>query len=342
MKRFSPLLLLIFFATVSARDNPWTANLYFENDLFSGTDSNYTNGVRMAWVSPDLSSYEKDESLPGWIRELNDNLHFFHDFREGLSRNLVVSFGQLIYTPEDRDTRELLREQRPYAGYLHGGVAYHTRSDSQLDTVEVNLGVVGPASYAEQAQDFIHSLRGIEKWHGWDNQIENEPTVQLLYEHKQVLFRQPLARTLQHDFINHAGVSLGNLATYANFGGEYRLGWDLPNDFGTSAVRPGGDNSAPGRGDPRLRRGRLPIFGLHGFVSVDMRLVAWDIFLDGNTFKDSHNVDKEPVVADISTGISFLTGRWKTSWAYVVRTREFEDQLHHQDYGSLSLSYTWY
>lgn len=342
MKRLSPLLFLAFFTTASAREHPWTANLYFENDLFAGTDSNYTNGVRISWVSPDLSSYEEDPSLPRWVRELNDNLRFFHDFRAGLSRNLVISFGQLMYTPENRGVRELLPDQRPYAGYLHAGVGYHTRSDSQLDTVEVNLGMVGPASLAEQAQDSVHALRGTEKWHGWDNQLNNEPTLQLLYEHKQVIFRQPLVRTLQHDFINHAGVSLGNLATYLNFGGEYRLGWDLPNDFGTSAVRPGGDNSAPGRGDPRLRRGRLPIFGLHGFVSLDSRLVARDIFLDGNTFKDSHSVDKEPVVADVSTGISFLTGRWKTSWAYVIRTREFDKQPHHQAYGSLSLSYTWY
>lgn len=342
MKRFLPLVFLVMSAPLWARERPWTANLYFENDLFAGTDSNYTNGVRVSWISPDLNSYEDDERLPNWVRELNERMRFFHGFREGLSRNLVFSFGQQMYTPEDRFARELLTDQRPYAGYLHGGVAYHTRSDSQLDTVEVNLGVVGPASYAEEAQDLVHSLRGIEKWHGWDNQIRNEPTLQLLYEHKQVMFRQPLAQALQHDFINHAGVSLGNLSTYLNFGGEYRLGWDLPNDFGTSAVRPGGDNSAPGRGDPRLHRGRFPIFGVHGFVSLDTRLVARDIFLDGNTFKDSHSVDKEPVVADLSTGISFLTGRWKTSWAYVVRTREFEKQPHHQDYGSLSLSYTWY
>jgi hypothetical protein len=58
---------------------PWTLNVYFENDLFGETDQNYTNGIRFSWVSPDLSSYETDPSLPHWLRQANDRLHFFHD-----------------------------------------------------------------------------------------------------------------------------------------------------------------------------------------------------------------------------------------------------------------------
>ena len=60
-----------------AEDAPWTLNLYFENDLFSETDQNYTNGVRASWVSPNVDNYLKDERLPEWTRDINQYLPLF-------------------------------------------------------------------------------------------------------------------------------------------------------------------------------------------------------------------------------------------------------------------------
>lgn len=338
------LLLALFSGPPSpalATDAPWTASLYFENDLFGETDQNYTNGIRMSWISPDTTSFENDPDFPDWLRTFNHRLRYFHDDGDDLEHNLVLSLGQLMYTPSDTETRAPVPDQRPYAGYLYAGIAYHTRDEKALDVVELNLGIVGPSAQGEAAQDAIHDLRGFEKYNGWDNQLKDEPALLLVYEHKQRLFRRPLRGNLAHDFIAHAGLALGNVATYANVGGEYRVGWDLPDDFGTSAVRPGGDNSAPGKNGPRRRHRARPIYGLHVFVSVDARVVARDIFLDGNTYKSSLDVDKEHEVADISAGISFLSGRWKVSYASVIRTREFKQQPHHHKYGSLSLSYSF-
>ncbi|MEZ5530669.1 MAG: lipid A deacylase LpxR family protein [Porticoccaceae bacterium] len=316
-----------------------TLNLYLENDLFGETDRYYTNGIRFSCNSPDLTSYLEDPSLPGWVRSTNRRLRFFHGLKdeEELQRNLVVSFGQLMFTPTDKEARELLEDDRPYAGFLYLGFAYHVRDEEQLDSLELNVGMVGPASLAEEGQDFIHEIRDIDKFNGWDNQLENELGLQLVYEHKQ---RFKLSDHWPHqDFIAHSGVSLGNVATYLNFGGEYRIGWRLPQDFGTASLRPGGDNSAPGRGDARYCQ--RWICGLHAFVSVDTRLVARDIFLDGNTFEDSHSVDRRPVVADAAIGFSFLVDGWKISYAKVFRTREFEEQEDPHQYGSLSISYSF-
>jgi len=320
---------------------PWTTSLYLENDLFGETDQNYTNGIRLSWVSPNLSSYRDDPAVPALINNVNDRLDRLLDFRTGLTRNVVVSLGQLIYTPADRDATALQVDDRPYAGYLYLGFGFHARTSDRLDSVGVNLGVVGPAALGEQAQDAIHDLRNIKKFQGWDNQLRNEPALQLVYENKLRLFNQPLPFGMQHDFISHAGIALGNVGSYLNVGGEYRIGWDLPEDFGTSAVRPAGDNSAPGSGDTRLILSDSLLYGLHGFVSVDGRLVGNDIFLDGNTWRDSHSIDKEYLVADVSVGLSFLVRQWKVSYGQVFRSREFKGQEHHHEYGSLSISYTW-
>jgi lipid A 3-O-deacylase len=158
-----------------------TMSFYLENDLFSETDQNYTNGIRISWESQDLSSYENSPRLPPWIRKANDQLSFFHDLKQGLQRNLVVSFGQLMFTPKDIYAKQVIENDRPYAGYLYLGFAYHTRSNDQLDTLEVNFGIVGPASQADHTQDLVHEIRGFDKFEGWQNQLSNEPTFQLIF-----------------------------------------------------------------------------------------------------------------------------------------------------------------
>ena len=355
LRRFFPAMFLAsFLATPFANstdtqtspkplraEDAWTSNLYLENDLFGETDQNYTNGIRLSWVSPNLDSFRNDPDVPDLINRVNDRLDRLLDFKDSQTRNIVISFGQLMYTPEDKDATTLLADQRPYAGYLYLGFGYHSRTENRLDSVEVNFGVVGPSALGKQTQDLIHDLRDIDKFQGWDNQLRDEPTLQLVYENKLRLFKHQLPLGLEHDFISHVGAAFGSVAIHLNAGGEYRFGWDLPEDFGTSAVRPGGDNSAPGRGDVRLRQSDNFLYGLHGFISLDGRAVGRDIFLDGNTWKNSHSVDKEYFVADLSVGFSFLVSRWKVSYGQVFRTREFRGQPHSHQYGSLSLSYTW-
>ncbi len=329
-----PVLPLLSHAETAR--TPWTLNLYIENDLVNNTDHGYTNGTRFSWISPDISSYENDPALPEWIRHTNRRLSFFNDETAGLDRRFVVTFGQLMFTPEEIEAHELIEDDRPYAGYLYLGFAYHTRSRQQLDTIELNVGIVGPSALAHQTQDFVHDIVDSRKANGWDHQLRDEPAIQLIYEHKH---RYRLSeRWPEQDFIPHAGISLGNVASYLNLGAEYRIGWQLADDFGTSAVRPGSDNSAPAQ--PLAECPRI-ICGLHGFIGLDGRLVAHNIFLDGNTFKDSHSVDKRHAVADLYVGFGFNLKHWKVSFAQVYRTREFEKQDHPQQYGSLSISYHW-
>ena len=82
-------------------------------------------------------------------------------------------------------------------------------------------------------------------------------------------------------------------------------------------------------------------WGLHTFVSFDLRLVGQDIFLDGNTFKKSHEVTRESVVADVAIGISYIYGGARLSYAHIFRTREFSQQDHSHSYGSMAFSYTF-
>jgi hypothetical protein len=322
----------------SVEERSWTLNFYLENDLFAQTDNDYTSGVRLSWVSPDLVDYVADETLPGWVRGLNDKLTFFHGSTRGLQRNLVLSLGQTIYTPRDRDATDIVEGDRPYAGWLFGSAAYQTSDEGAMDTLEIRLGVVGPLALGKEAQDFVHDLRGFERFKGWDNQLENEPGFTLLWEHRNKTSRIYNSNSrFGFDLIGHAGVVLGNVATYVNAGGEFRLGWSIPDDFGTSSLRPGGDNSTPSANWSRRRTDRD--WGVHAFVALNARLVAHNIFLDGNTFRDSHAVDSEPLVADVAAGVSAYYRGVRLSYAQIYHSREFTTQGETHAYGSLALSY---
>lgn len=345
----SPLhLLLACLVTLSPPsraqqdDEPWSLNFFLENDLFANTDLNYTNGVRFSAISPDLDSFEDPNGLPyPWVEKLSDLLTFAQPSRTGsttdpVRQNMVLSLGQLMFTPTDKYRQTLDADDRPYAGYLYLGIGYHARTSETLHSTEFDIGVVGPAALARQAQDLVHDIRGLDKFRGWDNQLKNEPAFQLVFERKRKQGKARLAvlNSLEMEIISHWGASIGNVASYLNGGGEFRLGWDLPDDFGTSTLRPGGDNNTPTTGQD----GDTPL-RIQGFVAADMRLLANNIFLDGNTFRDSHSVHRKDGVADIALGIAGTWKRFRFAYAHIYRSKEFSKQRKAQFYGSLSLSY---
>ncbi len=319
-----------------------TYKFTIDNDLFANRDQDYTNGVKLAWSSPNLRSFQEDPCLPLWLQRVGqvfDSVYPIRIGKEEVEGNVTVTLGQAMFTPRDKKRADLVSDDRPYAGWTYLGFGYNTRSSYRLDSYELNFGVVGPWSRAKQIQDFVHRARGIEQFNGWANQLGNEFGAQLVYERKYRYdaFAQDNIRSgFGIDVIPHAGLSLGNVATYANAGFEARLGWGLPDDFGTSPIRPAGDNSAP-----RPKQGALQFtrdIGAHVFVSVDGRAIARNIFLDGNTIRDSHSVDKKNFVADVAAGVAFNFKKYKLAFVRVYRTREFNGQLTTPKYGSITIS----
>ncbi|MBI2993883.1 MAG: lipid A deacylase LpxR family protein [Gammaproteobacteria bacterium] len=343
-----PVLSLLAFPALADRppDESWTFTFRFENDLFADTDRFYTNGIKLNWVSPelqwfqDLSWFRNNNWLSHWGNRLVEMLPFNAD--RDRQRNLSLSVGQMMFTPEDIQRRELIVDDRPYAGWLYGSVAFHSKTYRRLDTFELQAGLTGPWSLAEETQDLVHELRGIEKAKGWNNQIGTEPGFAAVYEYKyRIVPRHDFAGKWGVDAITHLGATLGTVYTYANFGLEARAGWNIPADFGTGLIRPAGETDAPSdTRDPRYAKDRRE-FSAHLFAAASGRLVARDVFLDGNTFSDSHEVDHRPLVGDLLLGVSLVWRNFKLSYSQVLRTEEFERQRGTQKFGSVSLSFTY-
>ena len=70
-------------------------------------------------------------------------------------------------------------------------------------------------------------------------------------------------------------------------------------------------------------------------------MVFQNIFLDGNTTKDSHHVSKERFVADFKLGVAFQVGAVEVSYTQVVRTPEFRGNNDPQVFGSVTVGLTF-
>lgn len=333
-----------------------------ENDLFVDTDRNYTNGVAFMAVSHDIAGSLRSECLPAPVRlhaELIKRLNpgFWSDTANpAQTQNVVIKFGQSMYTPNDPSRTDLITDDRPYAGLLYVGMSWNRRSHEapsateRLDTREITVGVIGPWSLARQSQNLVHDAIGEERFLGWDHQLKNEPALQLAMDRKFKEYRSSGAITpgFSADTIRSIGLRLGNIETSTALAVEGRIGWNLPNDFGSYPIRPGAENRPPSAAVAARRMpgdgsaAGAPRAGIHLFGTLEAKLVAHDFSLDGNLFRSSHAVTRRPWVAQAALGFSaqgLLAGHGvKLAAMRVYRTREFGQQTSRHAYGSVALS----
>lgn len=311
-------------------------SFYLENDGFAGgSDEQYTSGLKLTMSKYGMPDFPKDAWLHKWFYPLVNFLGIRPDEKDK-EFALTTSIGQNIYTPDDIETEELIEDDRPYAGITYFELGYHQIIGRHMDTLELMGGIVGPHSYARETQEAFHNaVSGVEP-KGWDNQLKDEPVLDIIYEYKQKMTQSNIASGFGHDFILNTGGAAGNAHIFYNIGGSLRLGWNIPDDFGTFSIRPASTFEAT-----KLENQNQGAFGIHFFLSGEGRAVIRNIFLDGNTFTDSHSVDKKPIVGAFTGGIGINYSRLKTSLAYVYQTRTFEEEKDPQTYGSINVSFVY-
>lgn len=301
-----------------------------ENDFFAGADRHYTQGIRIAFLSA-------DNHIPSWSREWIKLVPAF-GFRLDACRT-GLELGQSVYTPRDMSAEEYIPDDRPYAGWLYGGTVLQRRGSTRgmnipvLETMRLQLGIVGPGAMAEQTQHAVHIAVRFTRPQGWNNQLHNEPGLAAKY---QRAWRWSLrgARSWDTDLIPHTGASLGNVDTSLRAGATVRIGWHLPDDFGIQTIDSLGftDGGRVSSADTRA-------WGFYAFIGTEGKAVAYTTFLDGNLFESSPSVDKRPLVAELKTGAALVFSRAELAFIYVIRSLEFYGQDDSDVFGSAFLKW---
>lgn len=276
--------------------------LFIENDMWANTDRYYTNGIKFGVGVPfDLLQTPAANVLRSFDPDNGD------DVQVGLF------FGQNMYTPRDITIAAAQPNDRPWAAWLYlGGVAQRARNN-RLDTVELDVGVVGPAALGEDIQKAWHRLIDTKQPKGWDNQGSSEPAFMISYLQKR-RFGNEYA-----DMILHGGGSLGTVMTHARAGLTLRLGSRLTG-YGPDTIEPGGAmlHGTRAQGAKGFQGTSWGVY-----AGVDHRLVGYNIFLDGPVFRDGPSVERNRHVRDLSLGFSFRIDQLRFSWTRIHRSEEF-------------------
>ena len=305
-------------------DERGTYTIVWENDVFLGTDQNYTNGFRASYLSDTFVRNGPE----GYIAK---NI-FGVDQTAAVRRGIAI--GHSIFTPQDIEATGPLPDQHPYAGWVYGEYSAVIDRKDEVDQVSLQVGLVGPSAAGEFIQNNVHDQIGSPEARGWDNQIKDEPGVVLSYDKR---FRSIAAlgdEELGLDLTPNFGATVGNVHTNARAGLTLRVGQDLRNDFGPPRVRP--SQGGAGYFNP------IDDFSWYLFAGVEGRAVGHNIFLDGSLFdKSSPAVATERFVADFQGGAVVQYGPTQLAFTYVERTDEFEAQKERQAFGALSLSFKY-
>ncbi len=302
-------------------DDLATWSFVWENDYFADTDQNYTNGIRISY----LSALKKPEGVSGFLAY---NL-LGADDDASVRRGFAI--GHSIFTPEDTAASAPLPDQHPYAGWLYGEYSVVAQQRRRVHQITLQAGVVGPAAQGEFLQNNWHEIIDGDPVNGWANQIRNEPGFVLSYDRKFRSVRDFGDGGLGADITPNAGVSIGNVDTRLRGGLTLRIGKDLRNDYGPVRVRPA--LAGAGFFTPANE------FSWYLFIGAGGSAVAHNIFLDGSLFRDGDpSVDSRVLVGEAQAGVAIQFRRVQMAYTVVMRTKEFDSQDGAQQFGAVSIS----
>jgi lipid A 3-O-deacylase len=276
--------------------------LTYENDSRFFTDRFYTSGVQ-------FSVKHSTDTRGAFARRLTESMCRLARCDAGKAFTSQANVGQLMYTPRNIKLAEAQPFDRPWAGMLYYEQTYAFLSPDQraLTTFSGQIGVTGRASLAEPAQKAFHHLLDRPQPQGWDNQIGGSLGVMLSAEKRRA--RESLSFDLpskvRFNTATYWRVAAGNIQTYAAAGVAVVIGKDLPP---VSPPPPGIGNKVAGAGERKASTFTsclAPWVQCTSFGSIEGRVVAYNVFLDGRLFSHDPNVQPRTFVYDVVFGTRF-------------------------------------
>ncbi len=149
--------------------------IFYENDFFSGTDRDYTQGIYIEKVKPCIRNFPLVKLL--W------HPHLFK-----------IRYGMALehdaYTPNEIAPPEIQYGDRPYAAalFLKTFLAASDDARDQRISVSLSTGIIGPGAGGEQMQRAIHHWIHYTQPEGWHNQISNDIVLNYQVNYEKQLY----------------------------------------------------------------------------------------------------------------------------------------------------------
>lgn len=329
MNFFSATLTLLLLTFITLNADEWelkNISLQTENDADVRDDGAYTYGSALGTLF-----YRKDVN--------NSLLHIPFTSYQNADNYISFNIAHQMYTPQDFENPNLIKDDRPYAGYLYFLTALHQSKNDTLKSLTLQVGVVGPSAGMQKVQELIHSLIGSPAPQGWEHQLKDELIFQINYAQKKYydldnIFKYGYNASIVPQF----GVELGNASTKVYTSALFRWGKNVPKDYGAYVIDNTNYSNIPLN---TKQNGENKKWRYYLNVAFKANLIAQNIFLDGNTFQESHSVEKNIFLVDVMYGLSFAYERFSIDYIRRHSTKEFKSQDGFNSYGSLLFSYSY-
>lgn len=274
--------------------------VHIENDIFDpfqhNNDRYYTHGTRFTY-----------KDTPG----------------------TTYSIGQNIYTPSNKKATAgavELSKDRPYGGWLYGEYRRTTVQSPTLDTTYgIQVGCLGPCSFAKESQQGIHKLLGqnIPAWIPSDT-LKSEPGFILEYEKRKLIYGNGFS-----DLVGYGLGKFGNIIDSASVGATWRSGYNIGSPF--QGVAPIVFKASPDEFRNPWRA--------YAFTTIEERGVAYNHLLQGSFIQsEAHTVKTEPFVTEIDAGVSLGYGNFLFTYMWSHFSTEWK---HGTPFAFGGLNFDW-
>ncbi len=263
----------------------------YDNDFFTATDKNYTQGYNLELVAPFFKT--------------NPFNYLFYTPKDVETR-YGLAVEHIGYTPTSFDSPDIQFGDRPFAAaFMLKSFSITTNLANKIRfTSAFSLGLIGPGAFGKEMQVAIHKATGNKIPLGWRNQIKNDIVVQYEIGYEKQLVNYKGLFSLQ---VN-ASTKLGSLFINVSLG--------INTTFGII-------NS------PFSSSGNSNVFKLFGYAQTLVNFIGYDATLQGGVFnKQSPYIiasqDITPFKGQFNYGIILKSKTLYFEYARSLLTKEFK------------------
>jgi hypothetical protein len=262
----------------------------YDNDFFTASDKNYTQGYSFEYAN---NSLEKNPV----------NRIFFKPKANYSTYGLALE--HIGFTPSNFASVDIQIDDRPFAAaiYLKSfSIALDTLQKSRF-TQSLSLGIIGPGAFGKEMQTAIHKLIENKTPGGWDNQIKNNPVLNYRISYEKQLAHYKNLANIQAV----TSLQLGTLFTNASVGFNTSVGL-IDNPFSK--------NTKPSK------------FIFYAFAQPTVKVIRYDATLQGGIFTNdnpytisSKNIER--FTAQLDYGLILKYRKLYLEYTRTAITKEF-------------------
>lgn len=321
-------VLLFASATLPGLARADLLNVAWDNDLLTGSDRGYTNGLMISYLT--APAREQNSQSAELARSAENALNFLPGISSpGQQQALAFSLRQLMVTPGNITANPPDTNDLPYAGYLSASSTLWSYDADTITGYGIHLGVVGSESGAEASQKFVHKLTGSDKPEGWDSQLGTDIVGGIDAAHGRKLLAHGSADELQQEFSVIGSATLSSFRTSIGTGVIWRAGHNLPANFIPDYAGTSSTIGMPGALDQRAP-------GWSVFVGLGVDIVPYS-YLDKNA--SPYQFEESLLQGQAGIGGSMHWDRLQVS--LTVRATTGEEQTNKDNFSFGSLAVTW-